>query len=150
ESDGALDVGAMLVLGSARIGAIVRNLREPSFGDGADEFRLRRQVRAGAAWTAVNRGNAASLTLSVDADLRRVQTAAGDERRLAGGAEVWLPKRIIAVRGGVSGSNVGDSRVATSGGASLMLRSGLYADGQLTGGSDVSRRGWSAALRLTF
>jgi hypothetical protein len=150
DTEGALDAGAMVVLGTARIGAMVRNLREPTFGDGADELTLKRQVRAGASWTAVSRGTAASLTLAVDADLRRVQSATGEERRVAGGAELWLPKRVIGVRAGVSGSNVGESRVAASGGLSAALRQGLYVDGQLTGGSDDSRRGWSAALRLTF
>ena len=40
--------------------------------------------------------------------------------------------------------------LVVSGGLSLGLRHGYYADGQVTGGSDETLKGWGVALRVTF
>jgi hypothetical protein len=45
---------------------------------------------------------------------------------------------------------LGDARTVGSGGISVAVRRGIYLDGQLTGGSDPTRKGWSAAFRVTF
>lgn len=150
ETHAGLDVGAMAVLGRARFGLMVRNVTEPEFGTGNDAFTLRRQARAGAAVTTGSRGVIGTATLAVDADLSRSQTVFGDERRVAVGGEGWTLGRRIGLRAGVSVNTLGDTRTALSGGASVALRKGLYADGQLTGGSDEERRGWGAGLRVTF
>lgn len=150
DSHGGLDVGAMAIFGVARVGAIVRNVSEPTFGSGDSAFTLRRQVRVGASLTTIGRSSFGGATLAVDADARRVAAPEGDERRIGGGAEFWTPRRTLGFRAGLSGSTIGDSRVAAGGGASVALRPGLYADVQGTGGSDRSRRGWSASFRVTF
>jgi hypothetical protein len=150
DSHGGLDVGAMAVFGVARVGAIVRNVSEPTFGAGDEALTLRRQVRVGASVTTLARSSLGGATLAIDADMRRVAGPEGDERRIAGGAEVWTPRRILGFRAGISGSTVGESRVSAGGGASVALRPGLFADLQATGGSDRSRRGWGAAFRVTF
>ena len=95
-------------------------------------------------------GAIGAATASFDIDLRKTHTVFGEERRIAGGAEIWTKGRWFSVRGGISANTVGDSGVATSGGASVALYHGAYLEGQLTGGSDASRRGWSSGARLTF
>ena len=145
-----LDVGAMAAFRHVRAGLMVRNATEPDFGSGAAAFTLQRHVRAGAAFVAVPR-TLGQVTLSVDADLTTTDTAAGDERRVAVGAEVWTPRRGFAVRGGTSRSTTGPERSVFSGGASVALRAGLFVDAQATGGgTDKARRGWGLALRVTF
>ena len=150
DSHAGLDVGAMAALGIVRLGVIVRNAREITLGAGDQAITLTRQVRLGAAVTTTARSGVGGLTVSVDADARQVPSVTGNERRIAAGAEVWTPRRTFGVRAGLSGSTLGEGRRALSAGASVALRTGIYADGQITGGSDVSRRGWGGALRLTF
>ncbi len=148
DTEGGLDVGAMVAFGRLRAGLMVRNLREPTFGEGVDEFTMRRQARAGGAW-ATTLGTGA-IAVAVDGDLLRVATAVGEERRLAAGAEVWVLRRLVGVRGGISGSTVGPTREAYAGGVSVAVRRGIYGEGQVTGGSDLLRKGWSTGLRMTF
>jgi hypothetical protein len=146
-----LDVGAMAAFRRSRFGLMVRNVTEPDFGSGVDAFTLRRHARAGGAFTAAPRGIIGSATVSVDADLTTTATAAGDERRVAAGAEFWTPRRTFGVRGGASRSTIGADRSVFSGGASAALRSGLFVDAQITGGgTDKSRHGWGLAARVTF
>ena len=153
ETEADLDVGALANMGHVRVGLTVRNLRETTFGEGASQWSLKRAARAGAAFTAKGGGALDAITASVDADLTRLATPAGEERRVAGGVEAWLFKRAVGLRGGLSTDTI-NKRDSRSAGVSLMLQSGrylrTYVDGQLTGGSDEPRRGWSADLRLTF
>lgn len=149
ETEGGLDLGAMAAVGVTRIGVMVRNLREPSFGSGDLEMTLGRQVRAGVAVTSLGRATIPA-TVTVDADLLDVATAAGDERRIGVGAELWTPRRSVGVRGGYSASTIGARRPAPAVGLSLALTHGVYADGQLTRGSDPLRRGWGVAVRFTY
>jgi len=51
-----LDLGGMVTFGMARIGLSVRNVTEPTFGDGADALALKRQARAGFALSTGPRG----------------------------------------------------------------------------------------------
>jgi hypothetical protein len=151
ETKGGLDMGAMTVLGRARLGVMVRNVTEPEFGTGPDAIKLRRHARAGVAVTSGPRGVIGDVTLAVDADLVKTPTLRGDERRVAAGAEIWALKRRVGVRGGVSASTIGARRSALSAGASAALRPRTFVDAELTGGgSDEGRRGWGVALRVTF
>jgi F plasmid transfer operon protein TraF len=145
-----LDVGAMGVLGPFRVGVMVRNVTRPEFGNGADAFTLDRQARIGAALTSGSRGVIGQATVAVDGDLTTTPTVLGDERRIAVGGELWTVSRVIGIRGGVSVNTIGTGRTALSGGASAALKKGLYADGELTGGTDSGRRGWGVGLRVTF
>jgi hypothetical protein len=151
ETKGGLDMGAMTVLGRARLGLMVRNVTESEFGTGADTIKLRRHARAGAAVTSGSRGVIGEVTVAVDADLLKTPTQLGDERRVAAGAEVWALRRRVGVRGGVSASTIGARRPAPSVGASAALSPRTFVDAELTGGaSEEGRRGWGVALRVTF
>jgi hypothetical protein len=150
ETHAGLDFGAMAALGRLRIGVMVRNVTETEFGNGIDAFRLSRQARVGAALTSGSRGVIGSATLAFDADLTRTPTVLGDERRLAAGGEVWTSARTFGIRGGVGVNTIGQRRTALSGGLSAAPKKGMYADGELTGGTDQGRRGWGVGLRVTF
>jgi hypothetical protein len=153
ETHGDLDFGALATMGRLRLGVAMRNVTEPRFGDTASAFALKRQTRAGAAFTTGKRGAVDELTVAVDGDLTSVATAAGDERHVSAGAEMWTLGRSLGLRGGVSRDTIGD-RGSASGGVSLLLQSSRYThtylEGQLTGGADEARRGWGIGLRLTF
>ena len=90
------------------------------------------------------------VRLAFDADVLEIPTAVGNERRVAGGVEVWTRGRVIGGRGGISVSTIGDNREAYSGGVSVAVKRGFYGEAQVTGGSDSLRQGWSAGIRLTF
>ena len=150
ETHAGLDVGAMAVFGPARIGVMVRNVKQPEFGSGTDAFTLSRTARLGVVVSSGTRGVVGGATVAVDADLTKTTTVFGDERRLASGGEVWTSARTFGVRGGVSVNTIGDRRTSLSGGLSAALKKGLYADGAITGGTDLGRKGWAVGLRVTF
>jgi hypothetical protein len=152
EWKGGLDVGAMATYGRARLGLMVRNARELKFMSATpDAWALRRQARAGAAFTTGSRGVIGNATLAFDADLTRTATSRGEDRRMAGGAEVWTTRRVLGIRGGVSASTIGDRRTSFSGGVSVGVRSGTFVDAHLSSGESGSdHRGWGVALRVTF
>jgi hypothetical protein len=150
ETEGGLDIGTMAIYGRLRAGLMVRNARESTLGEGDAAIELKRQFRAGVAFSSAAGTAYGGATVAFDADLRTLPTPAGDERRVAGGAEVWTRQRWIGARGGISASTVGERRTAYSGGLSVAFKRGFFVDGQLTGGSDELRKGWSAALRVTF
>jgi len=149
DTRGTFDVGAMTTYGVARAGVTVRNVTAPTFGSGADALTLRRQVRGGFALTTVS-SSFGGWTLAVDADLTRAATPDGDERRIASGVEAWTHTRRVGARAGVSASTFGAHRAAASAGGSWAVRSGLYVDAQVTGGTRNSRRGWGFDTRVTF
>lgn len=150
ESEGDLDVGAMVAYRTWRVGLMARNVREAELGEGDEAVSLQRQFRAGLAWSSAANTAYGGAALAFDADLRAVPTAFGDERRLAAGGEVWTRARWLGVRAGISGSTLGERREAYSAGVSLAVRRGIFGEGQLTGGSDPLRSGWSLGLRVTF
>jgi len=145
-----LDIGAMASFGLVRAGLMVRNVRETTFGSGADAVTLGRQARGGLAFISGARGGGARFSAAIDADLTTATTAVGDERRVAAGAETWLLGRRLGVRGGASASTVGSRRSRVSGGLSVAVSRGTYVDAEATGGHDDVRRGGSVALRVTF
>lgn len=150
DTQAGLDVGALAAFNHLRLGVTVRNLSEPTFGEGDAALRLERQIRVGAALSAPGRGSFGGATFALDGDVLTVATAMGDERRLAGGGEVWFWNRAVGARAGTSASTIGPARTAASAGASLRVHRAIYVDGQLTRGSDATRRGWGVALRVTF
>jgi len=149
-----LDLGGMVTFGLARIGLSVRNVTEGTFGAGADALTLKRQARAGFALSTGSRGVIGTGAVAVDADLTTTVTAAGEQRRVAVGGEIWTTQRVLGFRGGVSRNLVGAEETSVSGGASAAVRRGqslkTYVDGHVTSGSDESGLGWGLALRLTF
>lgn len=147
---GDIDLGFMAAAGSVRAGLVVRNLLEPTFGEGEvdDPQTLKRHARVGVAWGDRWPGIAATI-VAFDADLTGVQAVGGERRDVGVGVERWLAGRRIGVRGGVRGSTLGDARMVLSGGGSFGIRSGLYVDGYVAGGHD-EQRAWGLAARLTF
>ena len=150
ETHVGLDVGAMASFGLVRAGLMVRNVHEMTFGSGADAVTVGRQVRGGVALLSGARGGPSRFSAALDADLTTTTTVRGEERRVAAGAEGWLPGRRLGVRAGVSGSTVGARRGSASGGFSVAVSRGTYVDAEATGGADDVRRGWGLALRVTF
>lgn len=148
-----VDVGALVTAGHLRLGVSMRNLRQTTFTDGLDSWSLKRTSRAGIAVTGKGGRLFDGVTVAADADLTRVATYAGDEQHVSAGAEAWLFRRVIGLRGGLSTDTV-TNRSAGSAGMSAMLQSSRYTktylEGQFTGGSDQVRRGWGGSVRLTF
>jgi hypothetical protein len=146
-----LDVGAMASFSRMRVGLVVKHVREPEFGEDEGAFRLQRQARAGLAVFGAGRGALDAVSAAVDADLTRTETVLGDVRHVSAGAEAWLFRRRLGLRGGVSANTVGDVGNALSAGMSLGTgSSGVFVDGAVTVGSDQSREGWSLGFRLSF
>src|SRR5262249_55510624 len=81
--------GGMVMYGTLRAGVAVKNVFEPTLGEGDLAFTLKRQARAGAAWSSAANTAFGGLTVAFDGDLLRVPTAFGEERRVAGGGGVW-------------------------------------------------------------
>jgi hypothetical protein len=152
DSSADLDVGVLVLVGSARIGASVKHLWEPTVGevDGAPGFVLARQARVGAAWFHGQAGAPLHLTVAGDADVTRTPTIFGDARHVAAGTEVAIPQARLTVRGGLSWNTVGDLSRSASTGVSIGLMRGFYFDAARTFGTDRSRKGWAVGFRLTL
>jgi hypothetical protein len=150
EMHGDLDLGAMVTMGRARVGLSVKHVNEPAFGDGEAEFVLARQARVGLSVTSGAFGPLDAVVAAVDLDVTTAATAVGDVRHVAAGAEAWLWARRVGVRGGVSANTAQETTASGSVGGSVALRRGFYVDGAYSAGSDRSRSGWSAGLRVTF
>jgi hypothetical protein len=143
-----LDAGVVADLPYVRLGLTVRNVLEPEFDtpQAGTRLQLPRQVRAGGSLRATG-----DLTLAVDADLTTTTDPAGEWRSLAAGAEQRLWRDRVALRGGVRFSTAGEARPVATAGGSLMLRSGLFADGYAAVGLDESSQdGFGVGLRVTF
>ena len=145
-----LDAGVMAAFSRVKFGASVRNLRQPSFGRGADEMRLKRQARAGVALMGEGIGPLETVSAAFDVDLTRSRSQFGETRHLAAGTEAWLLRRRLGVRAGVAGNTVGDFRPTGSLGASASIFAGVFIDGAWVRGRDESLAGWTASLRVTF
>jgi F plasmid transfer operon, TraF, protein len=150
ETHGGIDLGAMASFGRTRLGLTVRNVNEVEFRSGLDTFTLKRQYRAGWAYSTGHRGVIGTGALAVDADLTTTPTPTGDERRLALGGEIWMMGQRLGLRGGAGTNTIGSRRTALSGGVSAMLLKHTYVDAAATGGTDNGRRGWTIDARLTF
>ncbi len=140
-----LDVGVMVNLGRARLGLVGRNLRRPEFTDGDGRVvTLARQLRIGFMLRPT-----ASLTLAVDADLSTIETVIGPRRSVAVGVEQRLG-RLVVRGGGRVNTEDDNSEPVGAVGLSLELISGLWVDGQFTGGRDEGDRGWGLSTRVGF
>lgn len=147
-----LDFGLLAVAGPVRLGAEMRNVRQPMFGGdtpGQSGMRLPRQVRAGLAF-APERAAGVPLTIAIDADLRTYETASGLRRAVAAGVEQWLLKKRLGVRGGARMNTVGERRRVATAGISLAIRQGTYVEGHAVRGGSDDERGWGVATRVTF
>jgi hypothetical protein len=145
-----LDIGALAVAGAIRVGALARNVLEAEFDSPVGPpVRLERQVRVGAAFDA-DAIDLLPLMLSLDADVVEYETAAGDRRVIAVGAEQWLFTGRLAVRGGGRFNTVGAGERTGTVGASLRVRSGLFVDGHVVRGGTADDRGWGIAARVSF
>jgi hypothetical protein len=142
-----VDVGVLAVAGPIRLGGVVRNIREPTFGDG--QLRLPRQVRLGAAFD-VEKVGGTPLMIAVDADAKSYETAGGFRAAVAVGVEQWLFAKRLGLRAGGRLNRVGAKEKTVTGGISVSLRSGLYVDGHIVRGGSPRERGWGAAARVSF
>jgi hypothetical protein len=140
-----LDVGALAVAGPVRLGAVVRNVREPEF----DDFRLPRQVRVGAAFDA-EPATGTPLIVAVDADLRAYDAGTGERKVLAAGAEQWFQSRRFGIRAGGRFNTVGRRERSATAGVSVAVRSGVYVDGYGVKGGSNDEQGWGLAARVSF
>lgn len=152
-----LDAGALAAFGAVRIGVMVRNLRAPEFatvegepGEVPRTFEFRRQARVGIALMPDQGRRSNPTTVAVDLDLTRQRTLTAERRNVAAGVEQWLMSRRLGLRGGVRASTLGEARPIVAGGASVMIRSSIVVDGQVSGGRADATRGWSLAARVTF
>jgi hypothetical protein len=121
---------------------MVRNLRQPSFGQIAETpIVIKRHARMGLSILPTN-----GLTLAIDLDLDTVDLWDGPRRILAMGGEDRIGRR-WAVRSGVRWSLEGEKRTTAAVGASLAFRPGLWLDWQYTQGHLDGDRGFGVALR---
>jgi len=142
-----LDAGLIGQAGPIRVGAVMRNIRRLRFGDGA--FELPRQTRVGAAIDAEKAGGP-PLILAVDFDVKAYATGSGDRRVIAGGVEQWLFAKRLGLRAGARFNRVGARERATTAGASIAARSGVYVEGQIVRGGSEAERGWGIGGRVSF
>jgi F plasmid transfer operon, TraF, protein len=151
------DLGVMVRTEAWRVGLVLRNLAEPSFGPeviafGGHRYRLERHARLGAAVFPLD-----GLTLAADVDLTTLDTPSasvppgdgGRRRAIAVGAEQKVAPRLV-VRGGVRAQTIDGARPSASAGASVALTALLWADVQATGGGDRADRSWTMGLRASF
>jgi hypothetical protein len=151
-----MDLGFLAVAGPVRLGALVKNLREPAF-DAAGltpdappaRMVLPRQVRTGAAFSPENT-TGLPLTVALDVDVKTYTTAAGERRMVALGVEHWLLTRRLGIRAGGRMNTRGEREMAASAGVTVALRGGLYLDGHAVRGRDVDEQGWGLATRISF
>jgi hypothetical protein len=155
ESRFDLDLGVLGVAGPFRIGALVRNVREPAFGsvalvpgDPETGVRLPRQARVGIAFVADDSAN--RPTIALDGDIRPYDTPTGERQVVALGAEHWFLARRLGVRAGGRFNTRGARERAATVGATVALRGGLLLDGHATGGGAAVERGWGLAARVSF
>jgi hypothetical protein len=151
-----LDIGLLAVTGSLRLGAVVRNVREPAFdapGLTPDAppivMTLPRQVRVGAAFDPEN-ATGVPLTVALDVDVRTYVTAAGERRMIALGVEHWFFTKRVGVRAGGRRNTRGERELSATAGVTLALRGGLYLDGHAVRGRQVDEQGWGLAARVSF
>jgi hypothetical protein len=144
-----LDFGLMVRTEAWRVGLVLRNLTEPSFGPeviafGGNRYRLERHARLGVALFPRD-----GLTLAVDADLVPLDALDGRRRAIAVGAEQKVAPRIV-LRGGVRAQTIDGARPSASAGGSVEVRPSIWADVQATGGGDRADRGWTVGLRFVY
>ena len=147
-----LDAGVLAVAGSLRLGGVVRNVRNPEFGEderGESGIRLERQVRVGAAFNPED-ATGVPLTVAVDADVRSYSAGSGERRVVALGAEQWVASKRIGIRAGGRFNTVGSRERSATAGLSVSPRPDLFVDGHIVRGGSAEDRGWGVAARISF
>ena len=142
-----LDIGVMAAGDFGRIGVVVRNVTEPSFETPSGrELGLNRQVRAGASVLLLQ-----SWKLAADYDFLKDPGPFGDVREFALGTEAQVSRR-LAARAGFRINTAGElgRTPSASVGASFAIFGSVLIDGQITGGSDKSFKGWGLAGRFVY
>lgn len=146
-----LDLGALVSMGSIRVGAVARNLRQPEFPSGATPFTLERQVRVGAALVprTLSKGVHGPFSVAFDADLTRTH-GRFHRREAAIGGEYWVDGGAAGVRAGVRWSTLGDPNPAFSSGLTVKLPHSFFAEGHLTKFHESEDLAWGLGVRVTF
>ena len=144
-----LDAGVIAVAGALRLGAVMRNIRQPEFGPDAAHITLPRQTRVGVAIDAEQAGWPPFI-VAIDADVRTYATFTGERRVVAVGAEQWIWTKRVGIRGGARFNTVGAEERAVTAGASIAARNGLYVEGHVVHGGSDAERGWGLGARVTF
>jgi hypothetical protein len=144
-----VDLGVIAVARALRAGVLVRNVFESELENEAGIARLDRQIRIGGAYDAAAAGGP-PLVIALDADLATVETATGERRNIAIGAEQWLWNQRLGVRGGARFNTAGDRNRAATAGVSVAVRAGLFLDAHAVGGGSEDDRGWGVAARVNF
>lgn len=143
-----LDIGIIGVGGPLRLGAVVRNVRQPEFAmagatsdASARSIQLPRQIRVGVAFDPDSAGGI-PLTVAFDADVRAYATPSGERRMVAFGAEHWILARRVGLRaGGRVNTRGARERIATAG-LTVATGGGLFLDGHVVRGGPEDERGW--------
>jgi hypothetical protein len=145
-----LDVGAMATLGLVRLGIVMRDVSAPEFGSGNDTLVLPRRARAGVAVLSPPSNTLYPFVLDVDADLNTAIVDGHEERDVSAGAESWIFKRRIGVRGGVGKNTANDGGSFGAVGLSVAPYPRFFVEGFVTRGESGIRNRWGIDLRLTF
>jgi hypothetical protein len=149
-----VDMGAMVSFGDVRAGLTARNLARPVFQRTSGPFPLSRQVRAGLAFaprSLSTGGLHGPFSVAFDADLSKTQQIDGsDARQAAIGAEYWLRKGQVGLRGGLNWSTLHDEDPAIAWGFTVRLPRSLFVEGHLTNNRQRDQREWGAGARFTF
>jgi hypothetical protein len=145
-----LDVGAMAALGIVRVGIVMRDVSQPEFGSGPAALVLPRRARAGAAVFVPAQGLVRQLALAVDADLTRATVDGRDEREVSAGAEAWMLRGRIGVRGGAGKNTVAEGGAFGAFGLSVAPYPWVFVEGFVSRGESGARDRWGVGLRLTF
>lgn len=149
---GDLDLGAMVRVGSIRLGGTLKHVGEPGFGDGRERIVLAREGRVGVAVARGKSGVLSTFIGAVDVDVTTRTTVLGEERRVAAGGELGLANSRLQVRGGVSANTRGARRWQRSAGLSVAVRRSVYVDAAMAPetSAGMSRTGWSVSLRTVY
>ena len=153
ETRGDLDAGAMWVSATGlRLGVVGRNLRQPEFESDLGTVRIARQARAGVAFAprSAAAGVHGPLTVAFDADLMDRDTEKGPVKMGAFGAEYWLLRGAVGLRGGLSWTLEGDAPRALSGGATVRLPRSFYIEGHVTEPEESDDRLWGVGVGIAF
>ena len=140
-----MDLGGLFVKGPLRVGGVVRNVLAAELG----AVNLPRQSRVGVAFDASQISSRAVL-VALDADVDAYDTAYGERRVVAVGAEGWALGRRLGMRAGARFNTVGAEEQAYTVGASVAVRSGIYVDGHGVFGGADDESGWGIGARVTF
>jgi len=147
-----LDIGAMATFGWVRLGFLMRDVSEPSFGSGSDTVVLPRRARAGVAvlTPSPSQGRIEEFAVDVDADLNTVTVEGRDERDVTAGGEVWMLRRRLGVRGGIGTNTAEGGGSFGAFGLSVAPFPRVYVEGSLRRGESGRRDRWGIDLRLAF